>query len=55
MRGVDPGHLRMVNGVPDRRRQDSAPRMMTADAAERIKHEAWLQMCHDLEGEWRKR
>jgi hypothetical protein len=54
-----PGHLRMVNGrlvcVPDQRRQDSAsvPRTMTADAAQKIRDEAWLASVQELENAWR--
>jgi hypothetical protein len=53
-----PGHLRMVKGalkcVPDKRRQDAVPPSMTADAAQKIRDEAWLEMCRDLESAWRK-
>jgi hypothetical protein len=54
-----PGRLRMVNGalvcVPDKRRQDAAPRPVY-DAAEgqRIKDQAWLEMVADLEGSWKR-
>ena len=53
-----PGHLRMVNGkltcVPDRR-QDSAPRGPTYDAAEgeRIKAAAYAEMVDELTNAWR--
>jgi hypothetical protein len=30
------------------------PRSMTIDAAQKIKDEAWLEMCRELEGAWRK-
>jgi hypothetical protein len=55
-----PGHLRMVNGkltcVPDRR-QDTAPRGPTYDAAEgeRIKAAAYAEMVDELTNAWRAR
>jgi hypothetical protein len=49
-----PGHLNQrLECVPDQR-QDAVPRTMTADAAQKIKDAAWLEMCRDLEGEWKK-
>lgn len=52
-----PGHLdHRLQCVPDKpERQDAAvPRSMTADAAQKIKDEAWLQSVKDLEQAWRQ-
>ncbi len=53
-----PGHLRMVNGkltcVPDARRADAVPRTMTADAAQRIRDAAWLELVKELEQAWKR-
>jgi hypothetical protein len=49
-----PGHLNAkLECIPDKR-QDAVPRMMDAAAAQRIKDEAWLEMCRDLEEAWKR-
>jgi hypothetical protein len=40
-----------VGGAAPQRR---VPRTMTMDEAQKIKDEAWLEMCRDLESAWRK-
>jgi hypothetical protein len=50
-----PGHLNArLQCVPDQRRADSVPpRTMTAADAQKIRDEAWLEMCRDLESAWK--
>jgi hypothetical protein len=60
--GIDegaPGHMRTVNGalvcVPDKRRQDAAPRpVYDAAAGQAAKDAAYREMVADLESAWRK-
>jgi hypothetical protein len=63
VRGQQPGDKCTINGAPGHlnaklecipdKRQDAAPRMMDAAEAQRIKDEAWLEMCRDLEESWK--
>ena len=49
-----PGHLNeQLECIPDKR-EDSVPRVMTADAAQRIKDAAYNAMVRELENAWRK-
>ena len=49
-----PGHLNArLQCVADEHSQDSAPPRMTMDEMQRVKDEAWLQMCRELEDGWK--
>jgi hypothetical protein len=48
-----PGHLNhRLECVPDK--EDSVPRTMTADAAQKIRDAAWLASVKDLEEAWKR-